>query len=124
MQAVLPRLGAASGMRSPSRTSGMCLTAHGWLVGLRCPDGENGSSFVCPTVLECSGEPTSKLELKAVSRHRGSQDRALTTENEVAHRVRSGNPAFRRPSICSFEFDCPPRAIHPDIVKAGSVSST
>jgi len=35
----------------------------------------------------------------------------------------SGNPAFRRPSISSLEFDCPPRAIHADIVKAGSTSS-
>jgi hypothetical protein len=35
----------------------------------------------------------------------------------------SGNPAFRRPSINSFEFDCPPRPIHAEIVKAGSVSS-
>ena len=36
----------------------------------------------------------------------------------------SGNPAFRRPSIISFAFDCPPRAIHADIVKAGSISSS
>ena len=36
----------------------------------------------------------------------------------------SGNPAFRRPSINSFAFDCPPRAINADIVKAGSISST
>src|SRR6478672_13140575 len=35
-----------------------------------------------------------------------------------------GNPAFRRPSIYSFAFDCPPRAINADIVKAGSISST
>jgi hypothetical protein len=39
-------------------------------------------------------------------------------------RAHSGNPAFRRPSINSFALDCPPRAIHADIVKAGSVSST
>src|ERR1700730_10815055 len=39
-------------------------------------------------------------------------------------RPHSGNPAFRRPSISSFEFDCPPRAVHADIVvKAGSTSS-
>lgn len=36
----------------------------------------------------------------------------------------SGSPAFRRPSINSFAFDCPPRAINADIVKAGSNSST
>jgi hypothetical protein len=35
----------------------------------------------------------------------------------------SGNPAFRRPSINSFAFDCPPRAIYEDIAKPGSVSS-
>src|SRR5215467_2533506 len=35
----------------------------------------------------------------------------------------SGTPAFRNPSINSFAFDCPPRAIHADIVKAGSTSS-
>jgi hypothetical protein len=39
-------------------------------------------------------------------------------------RVHSGNPALRRPSISSFEFDCPPRAVHSEIVNAGSVSST
>jgi len=38
-------------------------------------------------------------------------------------RVHSGNRAFRRPSINSFEFSCPPRAIHADIVNVGSVSS-
>ena len=36
----------------------------------------------------------------------------------------SGNPAFRRPSINSFAFEYPPRAINADIVKAGSISST
>ena len=36
----------------------------------------------------------------------------------------SGNPAFRSPSINSFAFDCPPRAIYADTVKAGSISST
>jgi hypothetical protein len=40
------------------------------------------------------------------------------------HRLHSGSPAFRRPSINSFEFDCPPRAIHVVIVKSGSTSST
>src|SRR6516225_9654110 len=38
--------------------------------------------------------------------------------------LHSGSPAFRRPSIVSFEFDCPPRAIHAEIVKPGSNSST
>ena len=31
----------------------------------------------------------------------------------------SGNPAFRRPSITSFAFDCPPRAIHRRYCKGG-----
>jgi hypothetical protein len=43
--------------------------------------------------------------------------------NEGIHRVHSGNPAFRYPSINSFMFDVPPRAIHADTVKAGSTSS-
>ena len=42
---------------------------------------------------------------------------------ETAH-AHSGNPAFRRPSINSFAFDSPPRAIYADIVKAGLISST
>jgi hypothetical protein len=46
------------------------------------------------------------------------------THNEPTNRAHSGNPAFRRPSISSFEFDCPPRAINADIVNAGSSSST
>jgi hypothetical protein len=38
-------------------------------------------------------------------------------------RAHSGSPAFRRPSINSVEFVCPPRAIHAEIVKAGSSSN-
>src|SRR6202040_4241944 len=38
---------------------------------------------------------------------------------DVAH---SGSPAFRSPSVSSVAFDCPPRAIHEEIVKAGSTS--
>ena len=45
------------------------------------------------------------------------------TSSAQAARAHSGNPAFRSPSIISFAFDCPPRAIHADIVKAGSSSS-
>jgi hypothetical protein len=41
-----------------------------------------------------------------------------------ARPAHSGNPAFRRPSINSFEFEYPPRAINAEIAKAGSVSST
>jgi hypothetical protein len=38
-------------------------------------------------------------------------------------RAHSGNPAFRRPSMYSFAFDTPPRAINADMVKSGSTSS-
>jgi hypothetical protein len=38
-------------------------------------------------------------------------------------RAYSGNPAFRSPSINSFAFDSPLRAMNADIVKAGSTSS-
>src|ERR1700726_5166186 len=38
---------------------------------------------------------------------------------DVAH---SGSPAFRSPSVSSVAFDCPPRAIHEETVKAGSTS--
>src|SRR6266403_1294914 len=41
----------------------------------------------------------------------------------TAQEAYSGNPAFRRPSINSFEF-LGTRAICADIVKAGSISST
>ena len=49
--------------------------------------------------------------------------RVLATGNEGIHRAHSGNPAFRRPSIKTFEFDWPPRAIIADIVRPGSTSS-
>jgi hypothetical protein len=55
---------------------------------------------------------------------RGGPACAPPTHNEPTNRAHSGNPAFRRPSISSFEFDCPPRAINADIVNAGSSSST
>jgi len=41
----------------------------------------------------------------------------FATWAEAAHRDLSGSPAFQRPSISSFEFDCRPRAIHADMVK-------
>jgi hypothetical protein len=63
------------------------------------------------------------LDLKGCGRRRGSQGRVVDTGNEGMRRDHSGNPAFRRPSISSFEFDCPPRAMKADIVKAGSTSS-
>jgi hypothetical protein len=76
-----------------------------------------------PTVLQSLPTPISLFTLKGRSRRRGSQGRVFATGNEAAHPTHSGNPAFRRPSISSFEFVCPPRAIHADIVKAGSSSS-
>src|SRR5437773_361325 len=51
------------------------------------------------------------------------QCRVFATGNEGAHRVYSGNPAFRRPSINSVAFDRPVRAINADTVKAGLTSS-
>ena len=41
------------------------------------------------------------------------------TSSARAHHAHSGNPAFRRPSVNSFMFDCAPRAIHADICKGG-----
>lgn len=37
-------------------------------------------------------------------------------------RAHSGSPAFRSPSANSVAFECPPRALHEEIVKAGSTS--
>ena len=37
----------------------------------------------------------------------------FVTGNEATHRAHSGNNlAFRRPSMVTFELDCPPRATH------------
>jgi len=63
------------------------------------------------------------LDLKGRTPPTFAEPRARHRERGT-HRAHSGSPAFRRPSINSFEFDCPPRAIHAEIVKAGSVSST
>jgi len=49
---------------------------------------------------------------------------ATSGHSAQTHRAHSGNPAFRSPSINSFAFDRPPRAMNSEIVKAGSVSST
>src|SRR5215471_7863641 len=51
----------------------------------------------------------------------------LSANAQCSPRLRSdysGNPAFRRPSMYSFAFDCLLRANHADIVKVGSISST
>jgi len=52
------------------------------------------------------------------------QQKGGSNSSMSASTVHSGNPAFRRPSINSIAFDCPPRAIHADIEKAGSTSSS
>ncbi len=74
-----------------------------------------------------SGHPACGVGCPSCARngltHRSKQLHHSITLSARAHRAHSGNPAFRRPSISSFAFDCPPRAIHEDIVKAGSTSS-
>jgi hypothetical protein len=68
--------------------------------------------------------PISYFSLKGATAAEVHRAACSLQGNEGIHRVHSSNPAFRKPSSCSFEFDCPPRAIHADIVKAGSSSST
>ena len=48
-----------------------------------------------------------------------TQGRVFATRNEAAHRVHSGNPAFRRPSVISVAFDCPPQGDPRGYCKAG-----
>ena len=57
-------------------------------------------------------------------RHQNRRENLPLFDRLVGLESYSGNPAFRRPSINSFAFDSPPRAIYADIVKAGSISST
>jgi hypothetical protein len=45
--------------------------------------------------------------------------RIRITLSAWARAAYSGRPALRRPSVSSFALDCPPRAIHADIVKPG-----
>jgi len=68
---------------------------------------------------------TRLLRGSGTTRTHASQQNASRIRSLVRNklRVHSGNPAFRRPSITSFAFDCPPRAIHAEIVKPGSTSS-
>jgi len=111
----------ACSLRTKCLTNGPCVSA--WLSSQpRCVFG----SFLTRTYgfRGDAGGRFQKSRPKAACRRRGPQGRVFATGNEGAHWAHSGNPAFRRPSINSFAFDCPPRAIHPDIVKAGSVSST
>jgi len=62
-------------------------------------------------IVHCAARPSDRSDIRRQN------------SREAARRAHSGNPAFRRPSISSFAFVCPPRAIHVDIVKAGSSSS-
>jgi hypothetical protein len=48
----------------------------------------------------------------------------VDTGNEAVLRAHSGSPAFRRPSINSFAFDCLRRPILADIVKASKMSES
>jgi hypothetical protein len=68
--------------------------------------------------------PQDRTSLNAVGMSVSCQKRSFRL-SRLRQRTRdhSGNPAFRSPSMCSFALDCPPRAIHADIVKAGSSSS-
>ena len=84
---------------------------------------EMGPSDCRPTVLKNLPTPISPFALKGRRRRRATQGRVLSTGAEAAHRAHSGNPAFRRPSISSFAFEYPPRAINADTVKPGSTSS-
>src|SRR5262249_8715361 len=68
--------------------------------------------------------PVSDRGCVAVQYVAKGQKRSFDRLVGTAQRAHSGNPAFRSPSIISFVFDCPPRAIYADMVKAGSVSST
>ncbi len=61
---------------------------------------------------------------QVVSGQRRESKAVIRSPRRYKHWAHSGNPAFRRPSISSFAFDRPPRAMNPEIVKAGSVSST
>jgi hypothetical protein len=97
------RPGSVASVRSPSdlRTDGNLhepKAGHDLWVQ-RVPFG------LPPTVLARSGGAISKSELKGSGRRRGSQGRVFATGNGAAHRLHSGNPAFRRPSINSFEFE-------------------
>lgn len=153
MHAASQRLAAGSGTPSPSATSlighsyavrvyagKMSLSENtGSYFGqptlprlqnsdFRCADDDGVTAAVRLLVpRELQLHPTSRGSFKkfGLTSHppRSTNGRVFATGTEAAHRNHSGNPAFRRPSVISFAFDCPPRAIHEDIVNAGSVSS-
>ena len=80
------------------------------------------SAFACITHVGLTTPHVRKVPI-ADSCTAAKRDSIRSPRRHKFARAHSGNPALRRPSFCSFEFDCPPRAMYADIVKAGSVSS-
>ncbi len=73
----------------------------------------------CPSIAVLSINPG--IDAMGHFRTRAPQSRPHSiTSSAQAIAAYSGNPAFRSPSINSVAFECPPRAINADIVKAGS----
>jgi hypothetical protein len=94
-------------------------------------DGSKATVRRCPRHFRFAPESRHSTEESACLKsaisglmHRTKRVLVRSPRRRKRARAHSGNPAFRRPSINSFALDCPPRAIHADIVKAGSVSST
>ena len=98
-----------------ARTRGDC--AHVFLG----PSGADG------TVFSRSGGPQLQNSPVKCVRRSAEVHRAASSPQgpSATHPAHSGNPAFRRPSIISFQPDVSPgaRAINADIVKVGSSSS-
>jgi hypothetical protein len=64
--------------------------------------------------------PASPLRARLMHRNKNQSPDDLDTSECGTY---SRRPALRRPSIASFAFDCPPRAINLDIVNAGSTQA-
>jgi hypothetical protein len=111
LQPTAPANGNSRSTRRPFRSIAPFSPSAGYFRSAP-NNGHHQAGPVVPVGARCRLMRRSKREAISSPRRRGRT------------RVHSGNPAFRRPSISSFEFDCPPRAIHPDIVKAQSSSST
>jgi len=76
------------------------------------------------TPLSSGLPPTADMRTSAGFRRCGPEAIIRSPRRRERAQAHSGNPAFRRPSIDSLAFDCLLRALHEEIVKAGSVSST
>src|SRR5262245_551549 len=83
--------------------------------------GLPGRRLVCPQTQTAAADAATSALVQLLTH--AAQQKWGTNSSMSASTVHSGNPAFRRPSNISLEFDCPPRAIHTDIVKVGSSSS-